>query len=192
MTINGANFKAPTVKFNGVTATTVKVVSSVRIKATVPAGASTGLIEVATSGGTATSAAPFTVTARLTSGSVTLAQAPNTEPVSAPSSKATALQPSPVTLSTATVQAAGNKLELNFGGALDAAVATDVTHYTVEINGEVVAVEAATYDAGLSRVTLSLQTVVLKAGDQVVIIWQDLLDTKNRVVSGRVGPLVVR
>jgi large repetitive protein len=65
ITITGTNFKGTgftttSVKFNGVTATFV-VNSATSITATVPTGATTGKITVTTPGGTATSAADFTV-----------------------------------------------------------------------------------------------------------------------------------
>ena len=64
VTITGTNFinnGTVTVKFNGITATSVTVNNATSITAVVPAGATTGVISVATSlGGTATSAS-FTV-----------------------------------------------------------------------------------------------------------------------------------
>jgi hypothetical protein len=63
VTINGANLaNASSVTFNGTPATTFTVNTPVKITATVPAGATTGLIAVTTTpGGTATSATNFTV-----------------------------------------------------------------------------------------------------------------------------------
>ncbi|GEM_PF-1074588 len=62
VTINGSNFTgASQVIFNGV-AGTFSTISETEIRATVPAGASSGTISVITSGGTATSAGDFTVT----------------------------------------------------------------------------------------------------------------------------------
>ncbi|TVT43682.1 T9SS type A sorting domain-containing protein [Hymenobacter setariae] len=63
VTITGAYFTASTsVAFNGVAASSVVITNTTTLTATVPSGASTGPIAVTTSGGTATSAAPFTVT----------------------------------------------------------------------------------------------------------------------------------
>jgi hypothetical protein len=63
VTINGTNFTGVTsVKFNTTTATTYTVNSSVKITATVPAGASTGPISVSNGDGTGTSVGSFTVT----------------------------------------------------------------------------------------------------------------------------------
>jgi hypothetical protein len=62
--ITGQNLtNASAVAFNGVAATQFTVNSATQITATVPAGATTGLISVTTPGGTAQSAASFTVPA---------------------------------------------------------------------------------------------------------------------------------
>ena len=62
VTITGTNFtNAATVSFNGTAATTVNFVSGTELTALVPTGATTGTISVTTAGGTATSAASFTV-----------------------------------------------------------------------------------------------------------------------------------
>ena len=62
VTITGTNFTGATsVKFNGVSAT-FSVTNSTHIRATVPAGATTGPISVTNPTGTATSATNFTVT----------------------------------------------------------------------------------------------------------------------------------
>ena len=61
--IFGLNFtNPPTVRFNGVQATTVSFISATNIRATVPSGATTGLITATATGGTATSLDTFTVT----------------------------------------------------------------------------------------------------------------------------------
>jgi uncharacterized protein (DUF1800 family) len=64
VTINGANFTpGSTVKFNGVASGNVNKVSSSVLQATVPTSATSGKIVVVTTGGTATSASDFIVTA---------------------------------------------------------------------------------------------------------------------------------
>ena len=66
ITVTGTTFTGATaVKFNGLAAT-FTVNSSTQITATVPANATTGPISVTTPGGTATSAASFTVAPRIT------------------------------------------------------------------------------------------------------------------------------
>ncbi len=60
--ITGTYFTASTtVAFNGVAATNVSVTNATALTATVPSGATTGAITVSTSGGSATSAVPYTV-----------------------------------------------------------------------------------------------------------------------------------
>jgi hypothetical protein len=67
VTISGTNFTgAATVRFNGVSASTVTVTSATAIQATVPTGATTGPLSVTTAGGTGTSTNNFTVTVALT------------------------------------------------------------------------------------------------------------------------------
>jgi hypothetical protein len=62
VTITGTNLTGATsVKFNGVAATTFSVDSATQITATVPAGATTGKIEVVAPSGTSTSTTDFTV-----------------------------------------------------------------------------------------------------------------------------------
>lgn len=62
VTISGSNLEGATVKFNGTTAT-ITVQSGTSIQTSVPEGATDGKITVTTSGGTATSAEDFDVTA---------------------------------------------------------------------------------------------------------------------------------
>jgi hypothetical protein len=66
VTINGTNFTGATaVRFNG-TAANFTITSATAIQATVPAGATSGPISVATPGGSVTSATNFTVKMMLT------------------------------------------------------------------------------------------------------------------------------
>lgn len=69
VTITGTNLTGATVKFNGVSAVT-SAVSATSITCTVPTGATTGKVSVTTTGGTATSAADFTVAAAPSSNDV--------------------------------------------------------------------------------------------------------------------------
>ena len=63
VTVTGAYFtNSSTVAFNGVAAPNVTITNATTLVATVPSGATSGPITVTTSGGTATSATPFTVT----------------------------------------------------------------------------------------------------------------------------------
>jgi hypothetical protein len=64
VTIGGSDLTGATaVTFNGLAAATLGVLSDTQLKATVPAGATSGPITVTTPGGTATSTTSFTVTA---------------------------------------------------------------------------------------------------------------------------------
>lgn len=68
VTINGTGFSGATsVKFNGTAASIPPSHPSTQIVTNVPANATTGKITVTTPGGTATSAANFTVAPRITS-----------------------------------------------------------------------------------------------------------------------------
>ena len=72
VTVSGARLTGATrVTFNGTRAATFSVLSATRLRATVPSRATTGRIAVTTSGGTATSAARFTVTKAVTAPKVT-------------------------------------------------------------------------------------------------------------------------
>jgi outer membrane protein assembly factor BamB len=62
VTITGTNFVAPvTVSFNGVVSTSVTVVSSTSVRASLPPTASTGVITVGAAGGSVNSASAYTV-----------------------------------------------------------------------------------------------------------------------------------
>ena len=67
VTLSGTNFTGAVVRFNGTMVTTISVVTTSTIYATVPDGASTGTITVTNYGGTATSAIVFTVMPTITS-----------------------------------------------------------------------------------------------------------------------------
>ena len=61
--IKGVGFTpAATVKFNGTPATTVTYISAGEVKATVPAGATTGPITIATAAGTVRGRGNYTIT----------------------------------------------------------------------------------------------------------------------------------
>jgi hypothetical protein len=76
VTISGTNFTGATAVVFNETAAIFSVVSDTTMQATVPAGATTGPINVTTAGGTATSAAPFTLVSPPTITSFTPASGP--------------------------------------------------------------------------------------------------------------------
>jgi hypothetical protein len=99
---------------------------------------------------------------------------------------------SSITLSTATALVTSNSVQLSFTGLLDASTATDPTHYRVQVNGTAVAVESAAYDMSTNTVTLGLPQGALKSGDQVVVEWSDLSDTRGNRLSGQSGTLIAQ
>ncbi|HVF09999.1 MAG TPA: hypothetical protein VNA16_04305, partial [Abditibacteriaceae bacterium] len=92
-------------------------------------------------------------------------------------------------LSIAEVSAAG--IRLTFTRALDVNDATDPTHYAVEINGRIAAVESVSYSVANSTVTLSVAEGTLRAGDAVIVYWQDLHTAGGAILSGQTGSLTV-
>lgn len=96
-----------------------------------------------------------------------------------------------VALSSATASAAGSSVTLIFSGALDAESSGDAGHYTVTVNGQAVTVQSAAYNGGTRTVTLDLGPEALRAGDSVVVHWDQLLATGGGLASGDVA-LVAR
>ncbi|MDQ3812429.1 MAG: hypothetical protein M3347_00600, partial [Armatimonadota bacterium] len=111
---------------------------------------------------------------------------------SSPSVATASSDTSPVQLSSASASASRQSVTLSFTGALEAATASEVAHYRVEVNGFVVAASAASYDGRSHSVTLSLPDGTLHAGDSVVVGWNELQDAEGRALSGRAGPLTAR
>jgi len=72
------------------------------------------------------------------------------------------------------------------------ATAEDVKRYRVSVNGQEVALLRAGYSAANTSVTLVLPPGALQAGDQVSVQWDALVDTKDAIVTGQVGPLTAR
>ncbi|MDQ3814260.1 MAG: Ig-like domain-containing protein, partial [Armatimonadota bacterium] len=86
-------------------------------------------------------------------------------------------------LSTAVAPAATSSVHLDFVPALDSVTATDVEHYVVEINGQIVPVQRASSSASAHRVTLSLLPGTLRVGDKVVVWWTGLSDAQGRPLA---------
>ncbi|MBV9470615.1 MAG: IPT/TIG domain-containing protein [Abitibacteriaceae bacterium] len=138
------------------------------VNLTIPAGAATGPIHVLTHAGVIASSTNFTVT---------------------PSGHSVA---STAKFSTANAQANTATLRLRFLGALDGEVASDPAHYTVQVNGAVVPVESAGYDASTRSVTLALPVGTLHSNDQVTVAWTDLTDATGATLNGSTGVLVAK
>ncbi|MBV9467893.1 MAG: hypothetical protein JO316_15420 [Abitibacteriaceae bacterium] len=92
---------------------------------------------------------------------------------------------STIALSTAKASVATNSVQLRFLGALDAESAGDAVHYTVTVNGMVVMVESAGYDATNRSVTLGLPDGSLHVGDKVLVKWSGLLDARQQTLMGQ-------
>ncbi|MBV9868811.1 MAG: hypothetical protein JO316_25990 [Abitibacteriaceae bacterium] len=91
---------------------------------------------------------------------------------------------SPVKLSTASVEAATGLVHLRFSGALDRAIASDVSSYSVFINGAEVPVESAAYLSNSNSVTLALPEGAVHFGDKVVVSW-NLTDSTGLTLVGQ-------
>lgn len=159
--ITGANLSDATVVKFGTTAATFTRISATQVRATVPAGATTGRISVTTAGGLAISAANFTMTTAVPKAAI-----------------------SSVQLSTGSATAATSSIHLSFNGALDAESAADAGCYLITVNGVAVAMESVQVDAGATGVTLGLPESTLKAGDRVVLEWSELRDRGGKMLQG--------
>ncbi|MBF9223211.1 LamG-like jellyroll fold domain-containing protein, partial [Hymenobacter ruricola] len=178
VTITGTNLAGATsVSFNG-TAAGFVVNSATQITATVPAGATTGVLAVTTPGGTATSAASFTVISVPTISSFT--------PASGPTGTTVALTGTNLG-SPSTVRVNGTA-----GTVLGtpAATATGFS-FTVGAGSSTGAVTLATAD-GVAASTLTpvlrLQAAGGSPGDRSVFLDQvELLDASGALVSGGIA-----
>ncbi len=101
------------------------------------------------------------------------------------------VEPTHSTLTISSFQVRGQTIALRFGGALDPQSASDIGHYTVQINGETVELESAQYDVGSNTVSLLLPQGAAKRGDTVFVQWVALKDTKGGVLNGQAGPAKV-
>ncbi|MBV9867308.1 MAG: carboxypeptidase regulatory-like domain-containing protein [Abitibacteriaceae bacterium] len=95
-----------------------------------------------------------------------------------------------ITLSTATASVMEDNVQLKFTAALDAASASDATHYTVTVNGKTVMVESAGYNAVTHSVTLALPLGTLHPEDGVTVAWNDLQSASTLANSGQTGPII--
>jgi len=188
VTITGTNLTDITwVKFNGTVSSSVTPVSATSLKAVVPAGATTGKISIMTPGGTATSAASFTVT---TSAPTITSFTPTSGPVGTKititgtnlgttttvkingtvATSVTVVSATSVTAIVATGSTTG-KVAL----ATPTGSATSATVFTLTTTGPALktfAFSPATIKAGASSVATVTLTAAAPAGGAVVTITQ--------------------
>jgi hypothetical protein len=84
--------------------------------------------------------------------------------------------------------AASQTVRINFNGALNSGAASNSSAFTVEVNAEPAAVQAAHVQAGAAGMDLTLQLPrgTLHKGDNVDVYWENLQDAKGRPLSGHV------
>lgn len=99
---------------------------------------------------------------------------------------------SSLTLSTATAIADTASVALTFTGSLDAESAGDTTNYSVEVNGQAVAIESAVYNAAKHRVVLELAANGMRTGDTINVRWNNLRDSQGQPCFAQVGPISVQ
>ena len=98
---------------------------------------------------------------------------------------------STIGLSSAVVRSGADSVQLAFTGALAPNIAADSGRYSIVVNGHEVPVESATYLSG-NRVFLTVPVESIKAGDKVVVAWNDLRDLSNRTLSGKSPVLIAQ
>lgn len=88
----------------------------------------------------------------------------------------------------------GQTAQVVFGGRMDLNSVSDLTRYEVEVNGHPVRIEIVEPYVGSDNVTITLRLAgrELRSGDKVSVFWDGLLNDAGHLVSGHVGPLVVR
>jgi hypothetical protein len=89
---------------------------------------------------------------------------------------------SPIVLSSASADASQPGINLTFTGAL-AASATEITRYTVEVNGAPVEVDSSSLNSSI-RVSLAAESGSFAPGDNLLVKY-DLRDTLGRIVKGQ-------
>jgi hypothetical protein len=108
-----------------------------------------------------------------------------------PNAAATSAE-SRVTLSGASARAASASIQLVFSGPLDRDTATNVTNYSVEVEGRSLEVESATYNSANHGITLGIPSGELNEGETVYIRWKNLLDAAGATRATGSTTLVVR
>jgi hypothetical protein len=89
-----------------------------------------------------------------------------------------------VTLSSVEALVSSQGLKLTFTGALNQAVAENVSNYSISVSGRAVVAQAVVYDVATHTVVLLLPEGSMKAGNQVTVRWS-LRDAAGALVSGQ-------
>jgi len=91
-------------------------------------------------------------------------------------------------------ESSGQTAQVTFGGRMDINSISELARYEVEVNGHPVRVEIVEPYVGSDSVTITLRLAnrELRSGDKVTVFWDGLLNDAGHLVSGHVGPLVVR
>lgn len=92
------------------------------------------------------------------------------------------LEKSQLALSTSSVSASNDQIQLFFAGGINTQSAQNAHFYQVRVNG--VPVPLAGVTSSGSTVTLALNPGTLHSGDGVRVKWAGLLDLHNRVITG--------
>ncbi len=99
---------------------------------------------------------------------------------------------SPIQLSSAAAWVKSHSLQLTFSGALNSTAAEEVGHYQVTVNGQILEVLRADYNAATASVILSLPTGTFKVGDTLTVVWSNLRDSKSAMLNGDTSALIAR
>jgi hypothetical protein len=91
-------------------------------------------------------------------------------------------------------ESSGQTAQVVFGGRMDINSVSQLARYEVEVNGRPVKVEIVEPYVGSDIVTITLRLAnrELRSGDKVTVFWDGLLNDAGHLVSGHVGPLIVR
>jgi hypothetical protein len=111
------------------------------------------------------------------------------KPAASPTEEATESATSTVIVSSGVARAAAQSVLLSFSGALHVEAATEATHYTVAVDGQLVAVESLSYDAATHRVTLGPAESTFSSGSEVVVTVSGLRDVQGRVLKEQIMKL---
>lgn len=93
-------------------------------------------------------------------------------------------------VSSGSASVANSTIVLTFATSVDAWMASDVSHYSVTVNGVRITTLQASYNAAARTVTLTLPTGSLHSQDGLIAGWTRLFDTSGRILTGQYNLLV--